>query len=204
MKTLLALFLLGISSLASAEMCTAVIRDPSGYVFETFTRSSYSQQAACDTATFDCRNALMYGQSMGRYLNATCTLQFERPDPRPYPLLCQTDLVDRFGGTVRAFTANGRDEREACFASDNMCKSELARRDSFGHRCVNRGIVNGRRPRTEQCTANRFDPAGMFIQSYTSVATGPADSDVLGMACRNAVNECSRDLRGRQTCVIGR
>ena len=209
MKKIIIFVLLVISSLASAEVCTSVIKDREGSEWETFTSSSYSQQAACDQASYNCNNALTYGQSIGRYHNAYCELKFDRPIPSPGPLICQTDLVDYYGRTVRSFTAPGSSEWDACNTSDNFCKSELARNDSYGYRCVNRCLIGNRndprppqRTKTEQCTANRLDPAGMFIQSYFATATGPVNSDVLGDACRLAMNNCSREIRGRQTCNI--
>ncbi len=229
MKTVLALILLGLSSLASAEVCTSVIKDRQGYEWETYTRSSYSQQAACDQATYDCRQALAYAQASGRYYDAQCEIKWNSPVPNPYPnpypnpnpnpypnpyprtFVCQTDLVDYYSNVVRTFTAPGANEYDACNTSDIFCKSELARNDSYGARCVNRGLIDSRndprppsRTKTEQCTASRLDPAGMFIQSYMATATGPINSDVRGEACRNAFNDCSRDLRGRQTCNINR
>lgn len=225
MKTALALFFLMFASWAQAETCTAVIKDRLGYEFESFTRSSYSQQAACDQATYDCRGALAYGQSIGRYYDAHCELKFDRPtpypdpypdpyptpNPGPYPrpVVCQTDLVDMYGRVVRSFTAPGQNEWDACSTSDKFCKVELARNDSYGHRCVTKGLIGGHEPRpprtkTEYCTANRYDPAGMYIQSYRASATGPINSDVYGEACREALHDCSRDLRGRQTCQIAR
>ncbi|MDO9181068.1 MAG: hypothetical protein Q7U04_01605 [Bacteriovorax sp.] len=222
MKLLLACILLTISGLTSASECTSVIKDRSGYQFESFTRSSYSQQAACDQAIYDCNGALSYGQSVGRYYDAHCEIQFDQPAPSPYPrprpgpgpspLVCQTDLVDYYGSTVRSFTAPGSSEWDACNTSDNFCKTELARNNSYGYRCVNRGLIGNRndprppsrRTKTEQCSANRYDPSGMYIQSYNASATGPMDSDVLGVACRNAMNMCSSELRGRQTCNIAR
>ena len=228
MKTLLALLLLGISSLASAEVCTSVIQDRFGYEYENFTRSSYSQQAACDQAVYDCRRALSDAQASGRYYDATCEIKYNNPTPPPYPnpyppypgpnpnpgpgpsILCQTDLVNYYGQVVRSFTAPGSSAYDACNASDNFCRTELSRNSSGAYTCVNRGVTNGRDPyppsrnRTEQCTANRLDPAGMFVQSYTATSTGPINSDVKGDACRRAVSDCSRDLRGRQTCSIGR
>lgn len=214
MKTLLAFFLLTFSALASAEICTSVIRDRNGYEWETFTRSSYSQQAACDMAIYDCRGALSYGQSMGRYYDAFCEIKYDRPDPypdpRPNPIVCQADLVDRYMRVVRVFTAPGSSEWDACNTSMRFCQDALNRRDTMGTSCVNRGVIDNRneprppRTKTEQCTANRLDPAGMFIQSYVATAIGPMNSDVRGEACRRAINDCSRDLRGRQTCQIGR
>ena len=211
MKALIAIIILTISGLASAEMCTSVIRDRSGYEWESFTRTSYSKQAACDQASYDCRGALNYGQSIGRYYDAICDLKDERPNPYPSSIICQTDLVDYNNRTIRIFSAPGSNEYDACNTSDNFCKAELSRNDSYGYRCVNRGLIGNRndprppdRTRTEQCTANRLDPAGMFIQSYIASATGPINSDVRGEACRNAINQCSRELRGRQFCNISR
>ena len=213
MKTLLALILLGISGLASAEFCTSVIKNRSGYEYEIFTRSSYSQQAACDQANYDCTRALNDAQASGQYYDAFCEIKYNQPIPMPpqRTIICQTDLVDYYNQTVRSFTAPGANEYDACNTSDNFCKSELARNDSYGSRCVNRGLIGNRndprppdRTRTEQCSVNRLDPAGMFIQNYIASATGPINSDVKGEACRNAVYQCSMELRGRQTCNIAR
>jgi len=231
MKSLMALALFAFAAFAQAEVCTSVIRDSRGYEWETFTRSSYSTQAACDQAQYDCNSALSYARSQGRYYDAQCVLQYPNdpypnpypnpypPYPNPYPdpgpgrrdVMCQTDLVDYYGRIVRSFTGTGPNEPSACAHSDNFCKSELARHDSYGSRCVTRGVVNRPGPgpgpipprmKTESCTANRYDPAGMFIQSYLASATGPWDSDVRGVACRQAYNDCSRDLRGRQSCQL--
>lgn len=53
-------------------------------------------------------------------------------------------------------------------------------------------------PGYEMCTVNRLDPSGMFITSY--IQSGYTRSD----ACRAATSECSRELKGRQTCNIVR
>lgn len=221
MKTLFALALFAMAAMAQAEVCTSVIKDSRGYDWETFTRSSYSTQAACDQAMYDCNSALSWARSQGRYYDAQCMIQWQNPNPypNPYPdpgpgrrdVMCQTDLLDYYGRLVRSFTGTGPNEPSACAQSDNFCKYELARNDSYGARCVTRGIVHRPGPgpgpipprtKTESCTANRYDPAGMFIQSYMASATGPWDSDVRGAACRQAYNDCSRDLRGRQSCQI--
>lgn len=211
MKIFLASILLTLSTFASAEVCTSVIRDQrNGYEYDSFTRSSYSRQAACDQAFYDCRDALSYAQSNGRYYGAQCEIKdIPLPPPSPRVFVCQTDLVDNWGRTVRTFSAPGSSEWNACSNSDNFCKAELARRDSYGVRCINRGLIDNRndprppsRTKTEQCTVNRLDPAGMFIQSYIATATGPINSDVKAEACHRAVNDCSRELRGRQTCNI--
>ncbi len=53
-------------------------------------------------------------------------------------------------------------------------------------------------PRVEVCTVSRLDPSGMFITSYSG--SGYSMSE----ACRNATFQCSRELKGRQTCNISR
>lgn len=68
------LLLLGATS-AFADYCTVVIRDQYGYEFDTFTRSSYSIDAACSDARFDCRTKLSDYQSWGRYYDAQCVIK---------------------------------------------------------------------------------------------------------------------------------
>lgn len=218
MKVLIALILLSISTFASAEYCTSVIKDQySGYEYENFTRWSYSRDDACYQAISECRQALYDAQSRGRYYNANCVIVGGAPTPTPPPrqsLICKTDLVDVFGNTIRQFTAPGYNEYEACRQSDEFCKMELARGRNNSMRCINRGIINGRDPYPrpnprpdiifEECRVSRLDPAGRFVEGYLGRAQGPRGTDVKGAACREAINQCSRDLVGRQTCNFER
>lgn len=216
MKALLGLFLLTIASVSFAgETCTYVIKDRYGYEYENHTRYSYSKDAACSDASWSCNTALSNARAQGRYYDANCEMKYDGPvNPRPpFPpvqtVMCTTDLVDWYGNTIRSFSGRGNSEWEACGQSDEFCRYELQRGDSNGRRCVTRGTGGGypnppRPPRetTESCTANRHDPAGYFIQSYTATHTGPIGSDVRGEACRKALNYCSYDIRGRQTCRL--
>jgi hypothetical protein len=214
MKTLLALMILTFSTLASAEFCTTAIRDQfSQYEYQSFMRSSYSHDDACFQAMTDCRAALNDAQSQGQYYNANCVFTNSAPPMPPQPprmLMCRTDLLDFWGRTIRQFTGQGMDEYSACRQSDEFCKMELARGSSNAVSCMNRGIINDGgsypppRPPViiEECRANRLDPAGMFVESYMGRAEGPRGSDVKGEACRQAINICSRELVGRQTCNI--
>jgi hypothetical protein len=217
MKLLIGLFLLTLTTFAQANVaCSVSIKDNYGFEYEVLTRYSYSREAACSEAHYACRQSIAEGQTYGRYYDAFCVEQNSAPNPPPRPpfppntnLMCTTDLVDTFGSTIRSFTGYGRTEWEACGQSDEFCRYELSRGDSFGKRCLTRGIGNGPGPRpprqtTEQCTVNRYDPAGYFIQSYFASHTGPVNSDVKGEACRKAINTCSYDIRGRQTCRIDR
>lgn len=86
MKTTLALLVFLLSTVVSAEICSVVIRDQYGYDYDSFTRSSYSINAACDDATWDCRQKLSEYQSYGRYYNATCVVREVSPSyPPSYP-----------------------------------------------------------------------------------------------------------------------
>ncbi|MBC7714258.1 MAG: hypothetical protein H7177_13020 [Rhizobacter sp.] len=126
--------------------------------------------------------------------------------PTSTQAMCTTDLIDLYGNVVRSFSGNGYDQYEACRQSEQFCDYELQRYEN-GFRCETRGGGYPRPPRppqqtTEQCRASRFDPAGFFIQSYYGQATGPWGSNVKDQACRQALQQCSYDLRGRQTCRI--
>lgn len=205
MKTLIALFLLSIASVTFASDCTFSIKDRYGFEYESVTRSSYSEQAACSDAQYACNVALSNGQYNGRYQDAFCERKLGSAYP-PAQVMCTTDLLDYYGNIVRSFSGSGRTQSEACGQSNEFCKYELSRNDSYGRRCVTRG-TGGNYPQpprqtTENCTAQRFDPSGYFIQSYFSSFTGPVGTDVKGEACRRALNDCSYDIKGRQTCRI--
>jgi hypothetical protein len=127
--------------------------------------------------------------------------------PTAVRTMCITDLVDSYGSIVRSFSGNGYDMNEACRQSDQFCRYELQRHDTYGYRCLTRNGGYPQPPRppqqtTEQCQVSRLDPAGFFIQSYYGTATGPWGSNVKDQACRNAYQACSYDLRGRQTCRV--
>ena len=208
MKTLVIFLLMAISGLVSAEVCTSVIKDRRGYEWETFTRSSYSQQSACDFAIYECNGALSYDQSMGKYYDAFCEIKYDRPIPPPPIVVCQTDLVDPIGGIITSYKAQGIDAWQACTSSDNTCKSALSKMGKFGFRCINKGLINDpRQPtgnRTEQCFVNRQDYNGSILQTYYGTARGPYNSDVYGEACRQALNICIPELRAGQNCIITR
>lgn len=216
MKTLLALILLSVASVSfAADQCTFSIKDRYGYEFEQHTRISYSQSAACSDAEYACRVALSDGQRRGQYMDASCVQSGGAlpPSRPPFPptamVMCTTDMVDYYGRIVRSFSGNGATQWEACNQSDQFCNYELSRDTSRGYRCETRNGNGGgnfpqppRPPRetTESCRASRFDPSGYYIESYIQTYTGTYD--VKGEACRRAYNQCTFDIRGRQTCRI--
>jgi hypothetical protein len=222
MKLFLSVLFIFLShSLFADEACSVAIKDRFGVEYEVLTRTSYSRDAACNEAIFACQDAIRYGQTYGRYYDAFCEIKMSSPVPPhpprpPFPptgnAMCTTDLMDSYGSVLRSFTGNGRNEREACAQSEEFCRYELSRHDSYGRYCLTRGGHNpptrppSRPPRqtTEQCLANRHDPAGYFIESYSATFTGPVGTDVKGEACRRAYSICSSELRGRQTCQIAR
>ena len=203
----------------ASDSCTFVIKDNYGYEYEQITRLGYSQSDACSNASYDCSLTISRAQQAGRYYDAYCAQKYGPVTPNRPPIPptavtnCTTDLVDYYGYNVRSFTGSGRTKYEACAQSNEFCQYELRRNTSNGYRCVTRDNNGGggsypppRPPRqvTESCSARRFDPSGMFIQSYFASFTGPVGSDVLGEACRRALNSCSYDIKGRQTCRIDR
>jgi hypothetical protein len=206
MKTLLAFFLLSISGLAFAsESCTYLIKNNRGMEVQSITRSSYSKEAACGQANYDCSSKISEINSQGRSRDLICVLDSEinvPPIPPSSMVMCSTDLLDFFGQAIRTFSASGWTMYEACRQSEEFCRYELSRGNSNGYRCVTRGNGNPPREKTESCQVSRFDPAGFFIQSYFATATGPVHSDVKGEACQRAYQSCSFELRGRQTCRI--
>jgi hypothetical protein len=206
---------------AKAETCNAVIKDRFGSVLERFTESSYSRDAACGEAMFQCNRSLSDARSSGRYYDANCEVEaiynpypgpIPTPGPGPGRAYCSTDLVDQWNRTIRSFSGTGYDMREACAQSEAFCRDELYRSNSYGARCVtNNGgngggnpIPNPPRNRTESCEVHRFDPAGFFIQSYFNTANGPFNTDVKRMACDMSLSQCQRDLKGRQYCNVVR
>ncbi|MBY0415731.1 MAG: hypothetical protein K2Q18_16275 [Bdellovibrionales bacterium] len=211
MKTLIAFALLTMASLSfGAETCTYVIKDRYAREFESHTRTSYNEAAACSDAEYACRVSLSNHQSSGRYYDANCERKFDRYPPNPYPYpssRCTTDLLDVRSNILRSFQGIGRSQLEACQDSERQCKMELVRNDSYGRHCATRS--GGKPPQpprqtTESCTVGRYDPAGYFIQSYFASHTGSFGTDVKGEACRKANQSCSYELRGRQTCRIQR
>jgi hypothetical protein len=214
MKLFILIFLVALSSASYAETCTANLKDRYGITIQSFFESSYSRESACSEAMYQCNRLLSDANSSGRYYDHRCELE-STYDPNPYPnpwptenFICQTDLIDQYNRILRSFTGRGRTEWDACGQSDSFCRDELYRNTSWGLRCVTRRNPNpnpGPNPRpprtkTEQCEARRFDPAGMFIQSYLAWATGPIHTDVRREACERAMSECHRDLKGRQFC----
>lgn len=217
MKTLLALLVFSIASIASAESCSFAVKDRYGFEYETVSRIGYDVGSACSDAEYSCRVILNNAQARGKYLDANCAMVRgggfpNRPPDAPTAIArCTTDMVNYYNSVVRSFTANGRTQEDACMESARQCKIELVRQDNYGHRCVRRGAGGGgnippRPPRetTASCQARRFDPAGHFIESYVASARGPIGTNVKEQACRKAYNDCSYDLKGRQYCTVER
>jgi len=195
-----------------AESCSAVIKDRWNNILERYVSNDYSRDRACSEAMMNCQRSLSDARSNGRYYDADCSFENVYDPYPPNQTVCTTNLLDQYDRVVRSFTAQGRNEYEACGMSDQMCSNELYRSPQWGMKCIRQRNPNPNpnpnpyppRQKTETCTANRFDPAGMFIQSYYATETGPFNTDVLRRACEKAIAYCQRDLKGRQFCNIGR
>lgn len=211
MKFIAALFLLCLSQIALAEISCNVtmISQYNNQTYETHTGYATTYDRACREAFDNCHASISLGQTYGRYYDAICISGGGSTPRPPYPpaeLTCRTDLLYYNGTFVRSFNGTGRTAREACQESDRLCS--YMTQTNNGMYCQNRGIQNGGNyPRppvrmiTEYCQAERFDPAGHFIESYNASHTGPERTDVRGEACRKAYQTCSMYLRGSQYCT---
>jgi hypothetical protein len=212
MKLIAALFLLCLSNIALANVTcnVSMISQYNNQTYEVHTGYANTYDTACREAFDNCHESISRGQTYGRYYDAICVTGGNQPTPPrpPYPqedLTCRTDLLYYNGSFVRSFTGTGRTAREACQESDRLCS--YMTQTNNGMYCLNRGIQNGGnnpppgRVVTEYCQAERFDPAGHFIQAYTGSYTGPIGTDVRGEACRRAYQTCSMYIRGAQYCT---
>lgn len=84
MKTTIIFLTLLFSSIVSAEICTVGMRGPNGNIYNTFVRSSYSMNAACDSALWDCQQMLSEYRSLGNHYNSYCEVILTLPIP-PFP-----------------------------------------------------------------------------------------------------------------------
>jgi hypothetical protein len=94
MKTTIIFLVLLFSTTVHADVCSVAIRDRNGFDALIFTRSSYSINAACDNAHWDCLQKLSDLQSRGFHYNSFCTITlvplpippvYPPPYPIPYP-----------------------------------------------------------------------------------------------------------------------
>ena len=139
MKIFFSLIIL-FSSVARAENCTSVIKDTKTHQeYEIFTRTSYSTQAACDTARFDCNTILFQSKAQGKYQNAECIV---KSMPASNVVVCLTDMYDFMARFIRTFVAPGVNSIDSCNNSYNFCQFEAMRFPNYGLRCIVRGIID--------------------------------------------------------------
>lgn len=86
MKTIIAIFLASVSFAALADStCTVFMSDRYGNVLQKFTRYSYSYEAACSEAFYDCNQDRSEREVRGNY-GLSCFEQTSYPAPTPnYP-----------------------------------------------------------------------------------------------------------------------
>ena len=75
MKSTFTFLVLFFSAIAIADTCNVVIRDQYGQEFDDFITTSYSVNAACDDASWNCQQRLSDHQSNGQYYNARCVIK---------------------------------------------------------------------------------------------------------------------------------
>lgn len=85
MKTTIIFSALFFSTMVGAEICTVGIRDQNGNIYNTFIRTSYSMNAACDNALWDCQQMLSEYRSLGNHYNSYCEVLATTPTIPPFP-----------------------------------------------------------------------------------------------------------------------
>ncbi len=204
MKLYLIFLLLTFTTLANAELCTSVIKDKiSGDEYETFNRSSYSRESACDLALFDCDKILSLARSNGHYLNAQCVVKSSTPtNPIPPTVYtCRTDLVDIFGRILRIYVAPGSSKYDACNISTHFCLGELPN-VPYAFQCLIRGYAGQDQSTTQECNVNRIDSHGIYLQNYIAKTQGINLDEAKFRACQMAMETCARDVSEGQNCVF--
>jgi hypothetical protein len=85
MKKLLALLVCLFASNLFAETCTYIMKDYYGSEVQRFTRFSYSYNAACDEAQYDCKQDLAERQVRGGAYGLVCQELYSPSYPTPNP-----------------------------------------------------------------------------------------------------------------------
>lgn len=227
MKVLLGLVLCLMAQMASADYCSATLKDRYGSALRSFSEYGYTEQEACRDALRSCnyeKERLTYDSY---YFGAYCDIDtFRNPAPRPNPTpspfpnpgpgrdrdLCEVELQRANGNVVTTFRVRSYDRRQACAEARRDCEVELRSNQRQGRlpraMCVE---VQDRRDRdfiTKSCSVERVDTRmGRIIETHRATATGRQNEDVKRLACDEATNQCMRAVRMSNrpdTCIISR
>lgn len=226
MKFLLGLTLCLMAQVASADYCSATLKDRFGSSLRSFSEYGYTEQEACREALRSCnyeKERLTYDS---HYYGAYCDIDTFRPNPRPNPgpgpspfpnpgrdrNECEVELTRQNGAVVSTFRARSFERRLACGEARRDCEVELRAQQRMGRlpraACLE---VQDRRDRdivTKSCAVEQVDTRrGRVVDTHRATATGRAHEDVKARACSEATNECMRAVRMSHrpdTCVISR
>lgn len=223
MKFLLGLTLCLMAQMASADYCSATLKDRFGSPLRSFSEYGYTHQEACRDALRSCsyeKERLQYDRY---YEGLYCELDtFRNPVPSPYPTPypgpgrdrneCEVELQRANGNVITTFRARSYDRRQACMEARRDCEVELRANQRQGRMpramCVE---VQDRRDRdliTRTCSVEQVDTRmGRVVDTHRGVATGRQNEDVQRRACDEAVNQCMaavRQSRRPDTCVMAR
>lgn len=225
MKFLIGLTFSLLAMSASAEYCSASLKDRYNTVIRSFTEYGYSSNEACRDALRSCnyeKERLSYDRY---YQGLNCEIDTFRnpypgpvPTPRPTPTpprdnrSCEVELRRANGDVITTFRRSSYDRRDACLEARRECEVELRFNQRQGRMprayCME---VEDRRDRdfvTKSCTVERVDQrVGRVIDFHTATATGRVESEVERRACEDATQECMRAARmsnRADTCIISR
>ncbi len=128
------------SANASAESCTALLKDNRGYTLNTFNSWGYDRRDACRNARSNCERMRRNGPYNGR--NLRCVVpNHGGGNGHRITRSCSSSLVDRYNRVRRRFTgrASGYGENQvrqaACRAALRQCNRERSQTGSYNFQC---------------------------------------------------------------------
>lgn len=199
--------MLSFVSLAHAGVCTVDMTD-SYRTVRTYRGSGYNRTDACREALRDCNRDRLATPNHYRLQCETRSYNPGNPYPNPNPGYesCSYKLQDRFGYSVRTFTATSYYRSQACNDASYQCESERNYRSSrgeYGLTCVEDYFGGGYPPpsqSTASCSAELVDRYGYRISIITETAYGRNYSEAQGQACAEALKVCRARAGYNQSC----
>ncbi len=214
MRVLLAMTFLFLSISASADYCSATLKDRFGSYLRNFSEYGYTQQEACREALRACNYEKVRLEYDRNFYGAFCEVDrfsdpYPRPTPTPSPRACEYELTRANGNVVQVFRGRGYD---SCEDARRQCEIELRDNQRQGRmpRAYCAMSRDGGRDRdrdlvTKTCRVEQVDRRmGRVVRVHTGSATGRRSEDLKRQACNEAATMCARavrDSRRPDTCV---
>ncbi|EQC44239.1 hypothetical protein [Bacteriovorax sp. Seq25_V] len=206
MKGLLTLVVLFLSLSASADYCSATLKDRFGGYLRSFSEFGYNQQEACREALRSCNYEKVRLEYDRNFYGAFCEVdRFSNPNPyppRPTPRTCEYELTRANGNVVQVFRGRGYD---SCDDARRQCERELRDQQRNGRMpraycAMSRRGGHDRDLVTKTCRVEQVDRRmGRVVRVHTGSATGRRSEDLKRQACQEAATMCARAVRNSRS-----